>query len=261
MSKKLAEGSNALVLDVKCGRGAFMQRTSDARALARVLVEIGTAAGVRTEAFITRMDAPLGRGVGNAIEIAECISVLKGQGPADLTDLVVQLAARMVRLADKASSDEAAAAVVRSALDSGAALEKLRALIAWQGGDAAVVDEPGRLPKARAVHPLKAERAGFVTALDALLIGRAAVALGAGRDKKGDEVDLAAGIWLRKKPGEAVSVGDTLMDLHYNDDVRLKAAVALAKRAAVIEDQAPPEQPLVLGWVRDSGETMFVAGA
>ena len=260
MSKKLAEGSNALVLDVKCGRGAFMQRPSDARLLARSLVSIGTAAGVRTEAFITRMDVPLGRAVGNALEIAECIEVLKGTGPADLTALVVRLATRMVRLAEKAATDEEAEATVRAALTSGAALEKLRALIKGQGGDPAVVDDTSRLPAAKSVHRLTAERSGFVTALDALLVGRAAVALGAGRDKKGDAVDLAAGIMLLKKPGEAVSAGDTLMALRYNDGSRLNAAIALAAQATVIGDQAPLEQGLVMGWVHDSGETLFVAG-
>ena len=260
MSKKLAEGSNALVLDVKCGRGAFMQRPGDARLLARSLVSIGTAAGVRTEAFITRMDVPLGRAVGNAVEIAECIELLKGTGPADLTALVVRLATRMVRLAEKAATDAAAEAMVRSALASGAGLEKLRALIKGQGGDPGVVDDTSRLPAAKSVHHLKAESSGYVTALDALLVGRAAVALGAGRDKKGDAVDLAAGIMLLKKPGEAVSAGDTLMELRYNDGSRLNAAITLAGQAAVIGDQAPPEHGLVMGWVHDSGETLFVAG-
>ena len=260
MSKKLAEGSNALVLDVKCGRGAFMQQPADARLLARSLVSIGTAAGVRTEAFVTRMDVPLGRAVGNAVEIAECIEVLKGTGPKDLTALVIRLATRMVRLAEKAATDEEAEARVRSALASGAALDKLRAMIKGQGGDPAVVDDASRLPTAQSVHAIKADRAGYVTALDALLIGRAAVALGAGRDKKGDSVDLAAGIILLKKPGDAVSSGDTLMELRYNDGSRLDAAVALAKQAAVIDDNTPPEQPLVMGWVHDNGETMFVAG-
>ena len=260
MSKKIAEGSNALVLDVKCGRGAFMQRPGDARALARSLVTIGTASGVRTEAFITRMDGPLGRAVGNAVEIAECIEVLKGAGPPDLTTLVIRLAGRMVRLAEKAASDDDAEAKVRSALASGAALDKLRAMIAWQGGDPAVVDDVRRLPAAKSVHAITAQRSGYVSALDARLVGRAAVALGAGRDKKGDAVDLAAGIMLLKKPGDTVAAGDTLMELRYNDGSRLDAAAALATQAAAIDDTAPPEQALVMGWVHDSGETMFIAG-
>ena len=260
MSKKLAEGSDALVLDVKCGRGAFMQRPPEARALARALVSIGTAAGVRTEAFITRMDVPLGRAVGNALEIAECIDLLKGEGPADLTELIVRLGTRMVRLAEQAASDDEATAKVRHALASGAALAKLREMIAGQGGDVSVVDDPSRLPSAALTHMITAPRAGFVTSLDALLVGRAAVALGAGRDKKGDAVDLSAGILLPKKPGDAVTRGEPVMELRYNNPARLDAAVALATQAMVVGDLAPAPQPLVLGWVHDSGETMFVAG-
>ncbi len=260
MSKKLAEGSNALVLDVKCGRGAFMQHAPEARALARALVSIGTAAGVRTEAFITRMDVPLGRAVGNALEVAECIEVLKGRGAADLTDLIVRLATRMVRLAGRAASDEEATAVVRHALASGAALAKLRAMIARQGGDASVVDDPSRLPSASLTRLVTAPRAGIVTSLDALLIGRAAVALGAGRDQKSDTVDLSAGILLHKKPGDTVTAGEPVVELRYNDPARLEAAVTLATQAVVVGDLAPADQPLVLGWVHDSGETMFVAG-
>ena len=260
MSKKLAEGSNALVLDVKCGRGAFMQRPAEARALARSLVSIGSAAGVRTEAFITRMDVPLGRAVGNSVEIAECIDLLRGQGPEDPTEVIVSLGARMVRLAEKAATDDEAAAKVRAALTSGAALAKLREMIAGQGGDASVVDDPGRLPSAALTRLIAAPRAGFVTSLDALLVGRAAVALGAGRDKKGDAVDLSAGILLHKKPGDAVTTGEAVMELRYNDPARLDAAAALATQAMVVGDLAPAPQPKVLGWVHDHGETMFVAG-
>ncbi len=259
MSKKLAEGSDALVLDVKCGRGAFMKRPADARALARAMVSIGATAGVRTECFITQMDVPLGRAVGNALEIAECIEVLRGRGPADLTELVVRLGARMVRLARQAPGDEAATALVRHALESGAGLKKFRDMVAGQGGDPGVVDDAGRLPSARLTHQATAARGGIVTALDALLIGRAAVALGAGRDKKGDEVDLSAGLLLRKKPGDVVAAGEPIVELHYNDAARLQAAETLVTQAIVIGDHAPAAVPLVLGWVHDSGETMFVA--
>jgi pyrimidine-nucleoside phosphorylase len=260
MSKKLAEGSTALVLDVKCGRGAFMQRPADARALARSLVSIGAAAGLRTEAFITRMDTPLGRAVGNSVEIAECIEVLSGRGPADLTALVVRLAARMVLIGGKASSEPDADAKVRQALASGAARDKLREMIRWQGGDAAVVDDLSRLPAARRSHQVTAARAGHVSSLDALLVGRTAVALGAGRDKKSDPVDLSAGILLRKKPGDAVAAGETVMELRYNDESRLSAALALATQAVAIGDQPPAEAPLVMGWVHETGEQLFVEG-
>jgi pyrimidine-nucleoside phosphorylase len=258
MSKKLAEGSTALVLDVKCGRGAFMQKPNDARALARALVSIGTAAGLRTEAFITRMDTPLGRAVGNSVEIAECIDVLSGRGPADLTALIIKLASRMVLLGEKAASDEDAERKVRDALSSGAAREKLKQMITWQGGDAGVVDDTGRLPKAARTHHLTATKGGVVQSLDALLVGRTAVALGAGRDKKGDSVDLSAGILLHKKPGDAISAGEPIMELRYNDESRLKNALGLATQAAVIGDQAPPDAPLVIGWLHDNGEQMFV---
>jgi pyrimidine-nucleoside phosphorylase len=258
MSKKLAEGSTALVLDVKCGRGAFMQQPNDARALARALVSIGTAAGLRTEAFITRMDTPLGRAVGNSVEIAECIDVLSGRGPADLTALIITLASRMVLLGEKAASDEDAERKVRDALSSGAAREKLKQMITWQGGDAGVVDDTGRLPKAARTHHLTATKGGFVQSLDALLVGRTAVALGAGRDKKGDSVDLSAGILLHKKPGDPISAGEPIMELRYNDESRLQNALGLATQAAVIGDQAPPDAPLVIGWLHDNGEQMFV---
>jgi pyrimidine-nucleoside phosphorylase len=261
MSKKLAEGSEALVLDVKCGRGAFMARPADARALARSMVSIGTAAGVRTECFITQMDVPLGHAVGNAVEIAECLDVLRGRGPADLTGLVVRLGARMVRLAKKAASDEDATALVKAGLASGAALARFREMVARQGGDPAVVDDPGRLPSATLKHLVTAPRRGVVTSLDALLVGRAAVALGAGRDKKGDDVDLSAGIILLKKPLDAVSAGEPVMELRYNDASRLAGALPLVTQALVIGDQPSVELPLVLGWVHDSGETMFVASA
>ena len=258
MSKKLAEGSTALVLDVKCGRGAFMQRPAEARALARAMVTIGSTSGVRTEAFITRMDTPLGRAVGNSVEIAECIDVLSGRGPADLTALIIKLASRMVLLGEKAASDEDAEKKVRDALASGAAREKLKQMITWQGGDAGVVDDTGRLPKAARTHHLNATKGGFVQSLDALLVGRTAVALGAGRDKKGDAVDLSAGILLHKKPGDAISTGEPIMELRYNDEARLKTALGLASQAAVIGDTAPPDAPLVIGWLHDTGEQMFV---
>ena len=259
MSKKLAEGSTALVLDVKCGRGAFMQRPTDALALARSLVSIGAAAGIRTEAFITRMDTPLGRAVGNAVEVAECIDVLSGKGPADLSGLVVRLASRMVLIGGRASGEAEAEAKVRASLASGAARDKLRQMITWQGGDAAVVDDVKRLPVSSHSHQVMASSAGHVASLDALLVGRAAVALGAGRDRKSDPVDPSAGILLHRKPGEAVAAGEPVMELRYNDESRLSAAVALATQAVVIGDKPPAEAPLVMGWVHETGERMFAA--
>ena len=258
MSKKLAEGSNALVLDVKCGRGAFMKSPADARALARSLVSIGTAAGVRTEAFITRMDVPLGRAVGNSVEIIECIETLRGKGPADLETLVIKLGSRMLVLGGKAATDAEAEQKMRGAMTSGAGLEKLRTMIKWQGGDPAVVDDSSRFPQPKLSHHVTAHRAGVVSGLDALFVGQASVALGAGRDKKGDAVDLSAGIRILKKPGEAVTAGQPILELFYNDAARLAPAVALAKKAIAIDDAMPAPAALVMGWVHADGETMFI---
>jgi pyrimidine-nucleoside phosphorylase len=206
------------------------------------------------------MDVPLGRAVGNSLEVAECIDILGGRGPDDLTGLVVHEATRMVRLAGKAATDAEAEHAVAGALSSGAAREKFKQMIAWQGGDARVVDDPGLLPAASRSHAVAAPKAGVVQALDALLIGRAAVALGAGRDKKGDRVDLAAGLLLHRKPGEAVAAGEPVLELRYNDETRLQNAVSLATQALVIGDKPVTEGPLVMGWVHESGETMFVGG-
>ena len=249
MSKKLAEGSSALVLDVKCGHGAFMKSEDDAYTLARSLVDIGTRAGVRTEAFITGMSAPLGNTVGNAVEIVECCELLKGRGSEDLVEICVTLASRMVVLS---GTREAAAAEqsVRHALESGAALEKLRAMIGRQGGDAAVVDDYGRLPGARARNAIAAPRSGFVAGLDAELIGRASMALGAGRERVEDHVDHGAGIRILQRPGASVHAGDTVLELLYNDDRSLAQARDLAAAAIAISDDPPALRPLILGVVR-----------
>jgi pyrimidine-nucleoside phosphorylase len=223
------------------------------------MVSIGTASGLRTEAFITRMDTPLGRAVGNSVEIAECIELLGGQGPEDLAHEIATIGARMIVLAGQAANEAEALTMVSRALQSGAAREKLKQMITWQGGDAAVVDDPRRLPQARHVHQLTAQKAGYLQSLDALLVGRTAVALGAGRDKKSDAVDLSAGIIIHKKPGDEVAAGEPILELHYNDAGRLDAALALAGQAAVIGDRAPAEVAQMIGWVHDSGEQMFVA--
>ena len=244
MSKKLAEGSTALVLDVKCGDGAFMKSEPDARVLARSLVDIGNRAGLRTEALITRMDAPIGAAVGNAVEVVECIDVLKGGGPADLVELATVVAVRMLVMSG-IYDDGAASRAVKNALDTGAALEKLRAMIARQGGDAAVVDDYHRLPGAAHRASVKAPRSGYLTALGAEGVGRASIALGAGRERAGDPIDHGAGVLVLRRVGDRVSAGDTLLELLYNagspDDARV-----LAERAVTIGDAPPASRPLVI---------------
>ncbi len=255
MSKKIAEGSDALVLDVKCGRGAFMKTLDEARALARALVSIGESAGLRTEAVITRMDAPLGHTVGNALEIRECIDLVSGRGPSDLQALIEHLAVRMVRLAGAAPTDEAARTTVRTAIADGTAADRLRAMIVRQGGDGGVVDDPDRLPAASSRTLVRAARAGVITGIDAELVGRAAVRLGAGRDRKDAAIDPAAGVVLLKKPGNPVEAGEPVLELHANPGAAVSDAERLAAEAITIAGDAEPVLPLVMDWVRADVET------
>ena len=249
MSKKLAEGGDALLLDVKCGHGAFMRSEPEARELARLMVSIGRQAGLRTEAVITDMDAPLGLAVGNAVEIIECVETLKNQGPADIQALVIELATRLLIVSGKYRAPDASPAV-RDAISSGRALEKLRAMIAWQKGDARVVDDYSRLPGARARYAVKAEQSGYVMTMKADLIGRACKALGAGRQRIEDSIDYGAGVVVSKKPGEQVSAGETILELLYNDDRGLAEATSLANAAITLAGTPPSLRPLVLGDVR-----------
>jgi len=250
MSKKIAEGIDALVLDVKTGSGAFMKTEADSRRLADSLVAIGNASGVKTEALITAMDTPLGNTVGNALEVIECLDVLKGGGPGDLADVSVQLTARMLVLGRMADDLADAETLVRKAIDSGAGLERFRQIIENQGGDPHVVDDYSRLPKAPYTHLVTASREGYLTQLDAELVGRSSVALGAGRDRVDDAVDFAVGIVVKAKPGDALTPGAPVLEMHYRDRARLDAALALATRAITIGDMRPPAGRLIVGEVR-----------
>ena len=249
MSKKIAEGIEALVLDVKCGRGAFMKTEGDSRLLAESLVAIGEASGVRTEAMITRMDAPLGRAIGNAVEVIESIEVLKGQGPSDLEEISVALAVRMLVLAGVSSGESDALRQVQRAVASGEALDRLRRIIETQGGDPRVVDDYDRLPAAPERSTVLASRSGYVGRIDADLIGRASVVLGAGRDRVEDDVDPAVGIVLKARPGDRIDAGDPVLELQYRTIDRRDAARVLAERAIVIEDAPPAERPPILAHI------------
>jgi len=246
LSKKIAEGISALVMDVKCGRGAFMKNLEDGRRLARSLVAIGNAHGVRTIALLTAMDHPLGRAVGNALEVIECLETLRGNGPKDLEALSVLLAAHMVLLAGQAGSLAEAEGKVRSALTSGRALEKFRDLIRQQGGDARVVDDPSWLPAAPHREIIRAERSGYLQGFDAERLGLATMVLGAGRDRVEDVIDHAVGAVILAGRGQQVRAGEPLLELHYRDAHRLENARRLLHDAWPITDQAPPEAPLVL---------------
>ena len=245
MSKKIAEGIKALVLDVKTGVGAFMKTLDDSRALARSLVSIGVASGVHTEALITRMDWPLGTMVGNANEVIECVEILKGRGPADTKELSVLLAARMLVLAGVEAEEAAAIRRVEGAIASGAGLEAFRRIVANQGGDPRALDDYSRFPSTDLQHTVRAPRAGHVS-LHAELIGRAAVALGAGRARLEDLVDPAVGIEILATQATEVRAGDGVLLVRHRGGSRLQDALRLLEEAVTITDTPPPVRPLIL---------------
>jgi pyrimidine-nucleoside phosphorylase len=246
LSKKIAEDLDALVLDVKCGRGAFMQAEADALALARTLVDIANRSGVRTEAVVTAMDAPLGRTVGNALEVREAIDTLAGHGPDDLRELCEVLCARLVKLALPGTEPGAALARAADTLTSGAALERFREMVVVQGGDARAVDDPSRLPSAPGRHVIAAPRSGWLTSIDAALVGRAAIALGAGRTVVGQDIDPGVGIVVRIARGAPVEAGAPVLDLHHRGGKGLDEAAALAARAITVGEAPVPVPRLVI---------------
>lgn len=226
MSKKIAAGSDAIVLDVKTGAGAFMKTVEDAKELAHAMVSIGNNVGRKTMAVISDMSQPLGAAIGNSLEVQEAIDALRGEGPKDLEELCLALGRQMVFLAQKADSLEDAEEKLREVIRNGKALEKFKEFIQNQGGDPSVVDHPDRLPKAQYLIELPAQQDGVVAELVADEIGTAAMLLGAGRATKESEIDLAVGLMLNKKVGDAVKKGDSLVTIHANrenvDDVKQK---------------------------------------
>ena len=250
MSKKLAEGSDVVILDVKCGDGAFMKREADAAELAASMVAIGTRAGVRTEALITDMDAPLGCAVGNSVEVKECIETLKGHGPEDLTGVVKRFAARVLMLAGRESNEADAVCRVDAALSSGKALETFGRMIERQGGNRAVVDDSSLLPSVKGREQCLAPRDGYITRMGAEAIGLATNLLGAGRTKVGEPIDHAVGVVMLARPGARVERGQPLIEIHHRDGRGVNAALALCSDAIVIGDEAPPARPVILRDVR-----------
>ncbi len=218
MSKKLASGADALVLDVKTGDGAFLKELDQAYALAEAMVEIGSGAGRKTAAVITNMDQPLGRAVGNALEMEEAILTLRGQGPADLEQLCLVLGGHMLCLAGKAADPEAGSLRLKELISSGAALEMLRRLLLSQGGEVRVADDLSLLPRAHHLIAVEALQGGFVHRIKAEAVGLGAMMLGAGRETKESSIDLAVGVVLNKKVGDPVHPGETLAHLHINDN-------------------------------------------
>jgi pyrimidine-nucleoside phosphorylase len=246
MSKKLAEGIDGLVLDVKVGGGAFMKDLSSARELARTMVGIGKSMDKKIVAVLTDMDQPLGRAIGNSLEVIEAIDLLQGKGPPDLLEVTLALGEEMLSLADVARGRPARDLLSR-AIDDGRAFEKLQQIVEAQGGDPKSLEGRGQgLPKASIQEPLPAPRAGFISAIEAEAVGIASVALGAGRERLDQTVDPAVGIVLQCKVGDPIEAGAPLCVLHASDNERLARARTLLQAAFSVADAAPIARPLVI---------------
>jgi pyrimidine-nucleoside phosphorylase/thymidine phosphorylase len=246
MSKKLAEGFDGLVLDVKVGSGAFVKKQLEARKLAQLMVALGRRVNKKVQAVLTDMDQPLGYAVGNALEVMEVSQTLRNEGPTDLTQLSIEIAARMIFLGKLAASLDAAREQAVETLTSGAAFQKFQQVIEAQGGNPAVLDQFELLPNASGAQEVMSPRAGFVTKINAADIGQAAALLGAGRDTMDRSIDPAVGVILERKVGEKVPAGGRLCTLYYTDDKRLEDAAQLVEDAFHISATAPEPRELVL---------------
>jgi len=243
MSKKLAEGIDALVLDVKVGSGAFMKNLDDAAHLAELLVETGTRMGKKVVALLTDMNQPLGRKAGNAMEVAESVEVLAGAGPADLRELCLELAAWMFFLGERVKTLDQGKKLAADLIASGQAREKFREIVGLQGGDVGVIDDPRRLARARHTRAVVSSGRGFVSSIACEQLGVAGVVLGGGREKKEDAIDPAVGLEFHKRIGDAVERGEPLCTLHYNSETRLAEAQHLVETAFRIDAEKPKEIP------------------
>lgn len=245
LSKKLAEGIDGLVLDVKVGSGAFMKTTDDARALARTLVSIGERMGKRVRALLTSMDQVLGRAVGNASEVWEAVEVLKGGGPDDLVELTVELGAEMLVLGSVAESLDDGRTRIRRAMKDGRGFERFKKIIEGQRGDPSSIDDRARLPVAAHETEVVFDRAGVITACDVEAVGRAAMILGAGREKTSDQIDYAVGLEMLVRVGDRVDAGQPIARVAYNDAARLAAMTPVLAGAFTLGDRAPNLPPLI----------------
>ena len=256
LSKKLAAGAHAIVLDVKTGSGALMQTLKDSIELAQAMVRIGTLAGRPILAMVTGMDQPLGTHVGNALEVKEAIDILSGRADdrsADLREVSLLLGGQMLLAAGVAASRDEARRLLEQALQSGAGLDKLREMIAAQGGDACVCDDTGLLPRARYILPVPALRDGYVCSMDTTGIGYAAQGLGAGRARKTDVIDPAVGLVMAARIGDPVRAGEPIAHIHANDEARGREAVARMQRLVQLSDTQPQKPPLILAEVTPQG--------
>ena len=247
MSKKIAGGAQAIVLDVKVGLGAFMRNLDDARQLSRLMVSIGKLSGRKVVALLSDMNQPLGNAVGNALEVKEAIDTLHGHGPADFTEHCLTVASHMLVVGQKAGSLEEARRMVEEALSSGKSWEKFRMLVTNQGGDVSYIDDPDKLGKAALIEVVKAPRAGYISEINAQVVGETSVELGAGRVKKGDPIDPAVGIIIHHKVGDKLAEGEPLFTIHANDKGKLDAARIRLLGAHKWSDSACEPLPLFYG--------------
>jgi len=254
MSKKLAEGIDGLVLDVKTGSGAFMKSEKDAAFLAELMVETGERMGKQVVSLITDMDQPLGNMIGNALEVVEVLEILRGEGPEDLRELCLELGGWMLHLGEATDTVAEGKQKCDQLISSGKALERFRQMVQLQGGDARVIDDRKRLPQAKQTMEVKSAKSGYVSAMQCEQIGTASVILGGGRERKEDSVDPSVGIILHKKVGDSVKAGDLLATIHYNSETRAQRAEQLITESCVIAEVAPQKRPLVHRVIRKSGE-------
>lgn len=243
MSKKIAAGADGIVLDVKCGSGAFMKDMESAEQLAAIMSAMGRHVGRRVTAVISDMDQPLGNYIGNSLEVLEAIEVLKGNVGGDLLEVALVLGANMLLLAERVQTEEEGKALLLEQIQNGKGLEKFRELLQQQGGDVRIIEDASLLPMAAASYELKAAQAGFVTHMDTALIGRASQETGAGRMFKGQEIDLGAGIIMKKRLGDAVAAGETLAILYSASEEKCRAAAGYLQKAIRIEAEKPQELP------------------
>ena len=248
MSKKLASGSDAILLDVKYGKGAFMKDVPSARALATLMIKIGRRLGKDVRAIISGMEEPLGKAVGNALEVKEAIATLKGEGPADFVELIENAGAILLNQGQVAKDLEEGKKLIREAIDSGQGLAKLKELFAAEGGDASYIDHPEKFPTAAYEFEIRAKEGGFVEEIDSLSIGHAAMLLGAGRSRAEDNIDFAAGIYLEKKVGDEVAPGEVLARAYSNRGA-VKEALEEIEGAYVIAAERPPVLPLIREYI------------
>lgn len=253
MSKKLAAGADAIVLDVTTGSGAFMQEYKDALKLGKIMVDIGLELGKETVAVISNMDEPLGFAIGNSLEVKEAIDVLKDKGPEDLRNLCLVLGAHMLKLGGAVKSYKEGKYRLEGILKEGAAFNKFKEMITAQGGNPEVIDRPELLPLAKHCNKIKADISGYIQKIDSRLIGESAMLLGAGREKKESEIDLSVGIVLKKKVGSKVNINEDLAEVHYNDSKKLKEAKNKLFSSFVIGDKKPKKLPLILATISKEG--------